>query len=75
MTEESIKEFIDNLKIVWEKIRVALIKVCKFIIGFMFNRIGYKRLVKSELINYYKSISDGKSNNWRKVHGLSMIRN
>jgi hypothetical protein len=36
--------------------------------------IGYKRLLKMDQIKSYEEMSVGKSNNWRKVHGLSLIR-
>ncbi|WP_117161450.1 hypothetical protein [Paraliobacillus sp. X-1268] len=36
--------------------------------------VGYKRYFKMDKLKYYESISIGKSNNWRKAHGLSLKR-
>lgn len=59
---ESITEF-------WRK----FVKTAKRIIGIYYNLPGYKRYNKREEIRYYQSIAEGKSNNWRKLHGLPMI--
>jgi hypothetical protein len=35
---------------------------------------GLKRWAKREELAHYESISEGKSNNWRKYHGLALRR-
>ncbi|WP_100408454.1 hypothetical protein [Bacillus solitudinis] len=36
--------------------------------------VGYKRLFKKAELDYYNSIAEGRSNNWRKARGLPLIR-
>jgi hypothetical protein len=66
---ESLKKAI---KQIWEHIKeifkwfVQLIKKSKV--------PGYIRLMKKDELAYYESIADGKSNNWRRLHGLLTVR-
>lgn len=83
LTEEQINKFVDDFK----KVVNAVAKVIKEIVIPAFKNIfnwlyknrkyltGYKKLYKTQQLKYYESISAGKSNNWRKMHDLHLIRN
>lgn len=72
--EKILKKFcakvVEAFKAVWEKLK----KLAKTIYGIIFKLPGYKRKVKAAQLKYYQSISGGKSNNWRKMHGLPLAR-
>lgn len=77
--EAKVREIIDIVKRVWEGIKSVIIRIWenlkKFIIRFMANPpVGYKRFAKQHLLKIYEDASLGKSNNWRKIHGLHLIR-
>lgn len=63
-----IKTVSDVIQKVWR----ALTDVIKNIIDNA--PVGYKRIFNSGKLQYYESISADKSNNWRKAHGLPLIR-
>lgn len=74
-----VKEIIDIVKRIWEGIKSVVIRIWenlkKFIICFMTNPpVGYKRFVKQYRLKLYENTLIGKSNNWRKIHGLHLIR-
>lgn len=76
--QEQIKEAIQLINKVWEKFKEAIHRAVNSLMVFMktlFKFTGYKRMAKARLIQYCGSISGGKSNNWRKIHGLYLIRN
>lgn len=80
-TEEEIKEVV---LIIWNQIKEALEPVVKAIINAVKyfvsllatgnGMVGYKRLFKMDKLKEYEEMSEGKSNNWRKAHGLSVRR-
>lgn len=75
--QELLKEAANVLNDIWEKIKAAINKFMEDMKEFakILCRVpGYKRMARVNELNYYKSISKGKSNNWRKMHGLSLVR-
>lgn len=68
--KETCTKIFEALKAVWERIK----KLAKTIWGIWFKPPGYKRKAKAAQLRYYQSISAGKSNNWRKMHGLALAR-
>lgn len=68
---EKCEEFV--LKI-WELVKKVVRTLANWLSQNRKYMVGYKRLMKSEQHKYYESISYGKSNNWRKIHGLFLIR-
>lgn len=71
--KEAFKKAIEAFENVWESIKKVVSKLIDFIKSLYKNPL-YRSLYKADRIKYYESISEGKSNNWRKAHGLSLIR-
>lgn len=67
---EICAKIVEAFKVVWEKIK----KIVRTIYRIWRKLPGYKRKAKAEQLKYYQSISAGKSNNWRKMHGLPLAR-
>lgn len=61
--EEAMKEFCNALKLAWQ----SMVKGIKDIWLAIKETPTYRRM-------YYESISAGKSNNWRRMHGLKCLR-
>lgn len=71
----------EEFKEVWERIKQFLLKLAKKVVhffeqyvGILHRHPGNKRRAKAKMLTYFESISKGKSNNWRKVHGLHLAR-
>jgi uncharacterized protein YpuA (DUF1002 family) len=84
-TEKQIKQIqnvMTNMYTAFNKVAEAIVKVVvpsirkffNWLSNYKINLLGYKRLYKAKQLKYYESISTGKSNNWRKIHGLQLIR-
>lgn len=83
-TEDEIREkveyVVEMFKKAWNKIVDMVEKLVKAIariyVEYVFNHtpVGLKRYFKIDKLKYYQSISKGKSNNWRKSHGLPLKR-
>ncbi|MCM3444367.1 hypothetical protein [Metabacillus halosaccharovorans] len=77
-TEDEIKElFIGKLKEVWEFVKSVVRDAAEYLawVAEHIDQIpGYKRLYKQEYLDTCEALSEGKSNNWRKVHGLHLRR-
>lgn len=63
-----------SIKNIFIKVWENFIKLCKRFVGIFYKLPGYKRMAKAKLLVYFESISGGKANNWRKVHGLHLVR-
>lgn len=72
---EKAKEVAEWIVETFNKIWEAIKKIVKPLIAWLRKLPGYKRHFKREQLKYFESISSGKSNNWRKMHGLPLIRN
>lgn len=77
LNQEQVEQFIQAFKEIkrvvlacWERIKKAVKTIC----GLIYKLPGYKRLAKIKQLQYYQSISSGKSNNWRRNHGLAPLR-
>lgn len=75
-TKEDILELYDK---VWNAIKKIVEEIVEdFIENWNYIKkhflVGCKRNLKIEQLEYYQSISKGKSNNWRKSHGLPLKR-
>jgi len=86
LTREEYEKFInsrDKIIKLWEAIKQTVTELIgrvlntfKDIVSYLRDNppVGYKRFFKQDELNYYKRISKGKSNNWRKLKGLPLIR-
>jgi hypothetical protein len=78
MQIEKLEKAFIKLSETFIKVVNAIVKVISSIVNWLHENkkyiVGYKRLMKMEKLRYYESISYGKSNNWRKIHGLCLIR-
>lgn len=80
-TEEEIREIVIR---VWNRIKEALEPIVKAVVNAVKyfasllvtgkGIVGCKRLVKMDNLKEYEEMSAGRSNNWRKIHGLSLRR-
>lgn len=82
-TREEVEEVIEMAKQMWDHIKSIAEEVMEYakeIITNFINHIrknppvGLKRLIKKEQLLTYEKESIGKSNNWRKIHGLHLRR-
>lgn len=71
---EQVKVALQNFKAAVLRAWEALVKWARKIYGVRHKLPGYKRKAKALMLKYYQSISGGKSNNWRKMHGLPLAR-
>jgi hypothetical protein len=68
--KQAFEEFKKAITIWWERIKKAV----RYVYGLLQKLPGYKRKVKIKQLQYYQSISLGKTNNWRRNHGLAPLR-
>lgn len=66
----ALKEMIHKVKEAIKQFILATEEMVRVILRLP----GYKRMANRERFEYYESISEGKSNNWRKAHGLVLRR-
>lgn len=74
---EIVMKVWDNIKDFFNNLRETIISVVSKAISHLVNNppVGYKRLIKASQLKEYEANSEGKSNNWRKIHGLPLVRN
>ncbi|WP_273129992.1 hypothetical protein [Bacillus weihaiensis] len=77
-----VSRAVDVARKVWNRIVDTLqnfaVNLGKYLVElskFLGEQPGYKRLYKQEYLDMCESMSEGKSNNWRKAHGLHLRRN
>ncbi|ERN54317.1 hypothetical protein [Alkalihalophilus marmarensis] len=82
-TEENVVVLRASIKKIWSKMKETISKfverayeiIKNIVIYYSKNPpVGYKRLIKKAELDYYNSIAEGRSNNWRRARGLPLIR-
>lgn len=75
------KEMVERIVHAWEHFKQSLAALAQKVLsglqtwmGMIYKVPGYKRKAKAKLLTYYESVSMGKPNNWRRVHGLHLAR-
>jgi|GEM_PF-4084290 len=71
LTQNETSNIVEQIKEFFIKVVKALKTACTFMVNIVKLYIHHKKKMKKE---YYQSVSNGKSNNWRKVHGLPVKR-
>ncbi|WP_337020030.1 hypothetical protein [Oceanobacillus massiliensis] len=83
MEDEDKEKLINAVKKVWNQIKEIVSNVVNAVIEIAtqwidyinnYTPVGYKRYLKMDQLKQSERISVGKSNNWRKIHGLSVRR-
>ncbi|UOQ47758.1 hypothetical protein MUN88_17140 [Gracilibacillus caseinilyticus] len=76
MVYQTVKDIWNQIKSLFQQVAEYCVNAIKSFIEYVsnINFVGIKRELKRDELEYYESISDGKSNNWRKLHGLHIKR-
>lgn len=73
LAKEIMAKIIEGVLSVYDTIKKIVINIAIILVNNP--PVGFKRYLKSKQMEHFESISQGKSNNWRKVHGLALKRN
>lgn len=78
---EMVSEFASKIVEVWNSLKDIIVNAIANIAeqlesyaNYLTYQPGYRRIVKMDELKRYEEMSAGKSNNWRKIHGLHLIR-